>query len=105
MICIFFAGWHLCGDVFGDLTNVDQSAVGVFYSDYCIWFGLLHRFVQVKGKLMKLSEYEMNRKNNLKYLLLGFDDIEVIKFTKSIQSIGICHNPNVFGADVFNDAG
>lgn len=33
---------YLCGDVFGNLTNFDQSIVCLFHIDHCIWIGILH---------------------------------------------------------------
>lgn len=105
IIFFFFAGWHLRGYVFGDLTNFDQSAISIFNSDYCIRFGLLHRFVEVKGKWKMLPVMKWSKKW-FKFLnfLLGFDLIASAKCAHSIKSVGIRHNPHVFGADVFNDA-
>lgn len=45
-------GWHLCGHVFGDFTNIDQSAFGIFDFNYCVWFGVLHCSVKIKGNLV-----------------------------------------------------
>lgn len=50
-----FIGWHLCGYVFGDFTNIDQSTFGIFDFNNCIWFGILHCFVKIKGNRVNIS--------------------------------------------------
>lgn len=51
-----FLGWHLCGHVSGNFTNIDKSADGIFYSDNCIWFGFLHCSVKIKGNSIRFSD-------------------------------------------------
>lgn len=50
-----FPGWNLCGHVFGDFTNINQSADGIFYFDNRIRFGFLHRSIEVKGEIIQLD--------------------------------------------------
>lgn len=52
------SGRHLCRNVFGNSTNLDQSVVGLLHSDHCIWFIVFHFDVKgiffILGKLKKI---------------------------------------------------
>lgn len=51
-----YVGWHLCGHVSRDLTDLDQGTPGLFDSHYRLWIVLLH--FDVQGRVNNIEVYQ-----------------------------------------------
>lgn len=57
-----FTDWHLRGDVFGDFTDINESADGLFHFNHCIWLIFLH--IDVEGKFSIVKKWSHSIANS-----------------------------------------